>query len=293
MWPGWTILAPAPFVLWSGYTLARGELRWEAVLYFVGAPALAFATERTKRIFVGAYPAAMVGVTYDAMRFVTPLGLAPGRLHACDLQAFDARVFGVAVGGRAVSWSDLAARYDALPLDLYCAIPYGTFIFVVVGYAIWLFTRDDARGLSRFAWAFFVVNVVGFATYHVVPAAPPWYVHAHGCALDPSVRASCGPKLARVDAWLGVPYFRGMYGRASEVFGAFPSLHTSYPLLVVLEGWRRHGALGRGLSVAFAASMAFAAVWLDHHWVTDVAAGALYGVLAYAFVTHFFFPWDE
>ena len=130
--------------------------------------------------------------------------------------------------------------------------------------------------MRRFTWCFFALNVAGFVTYHVYPAAPPWYFHTHGCAVDMLAHASEGPNLARVDAWLGVPYFAGMYGRASDVFGAMPSLHVAYALIVVLEGWATFHPSGRAASLAFFCLMCFSAVYLDHHWVLDAVAGSVY-----------------
>jgi membrane-associated phospholipid phosphatase len=105
--------------------------------------------------------------------------------------------------------------------------------------------------------------------------------------VDLLAHASEGPNLARVDALIGVPYFHGMYGRASDVFGAMPSLHVAYALLVVIEGWASFGAGLRAAAVAFYLSMCFAAVYLDHHWVLDVVAGSAYCV-AVAVVAHRF-----
>jgi membrane-associated phospholipid phosphatase len=65
------------------------------------------------------------------------------------------------------------------------------------------------------------------------------------------------------------------------VFGAVPSLHVAYPLLMILEGWKRHRALGRTLLLAFYACMAFAAVYLDHHWIIDAIVGSTYAIIAF------------
>jgi membrane-associated phospholipid phosphatase len=92
-------------------------------------------------------------------------------------------------------------------------------------------------------------------------------------------QASEGPNLARVDGLIGVPYFHAMYGRASDVFGAMPSLHVAYALIVVLEGWAVFRAPTRIASLLFYAMMCFSAVWLDHHWVLDVVAGSAYCVV--------------
>jgi membrane-associated phospholipid phosphatase len=67
-----------------------------------------------------------------------------------------------------------------------------------------------------------------------------------------------------------------MYGRASDVFGAMPSLHVAYPLLVLIEGWATFRPVVRAAAGAFYVAMCFAAVYLDHHWVLDVVAGTAY-----------------
>jgi membrane-associated phospholipid phosphatase len=178
---------------------------------------------------------------------------------------------------------DWFRAHPSTVLDVLCAIPYGTFIFVTCAFAAYLYVTDYER-MRRFAWNFFLMNVVGFTTYHLYPAAPPWYFHEHGCTVDLLARASEGPALAHVDRLLGVAYFAGMYGRASDVFGAMPSLHVAYPLLIVLYGWTRFGVALRAASVAFLLAMAFSAVYLDHHWILDLVAGTLDAVVMFLIV---------
>jgi inositol phosphorylceramide synthase catalytic subunit len=57
-----------------------------------------------------------------------------------------------------------------------------------------------------------------------------------------------------------------------------PSLHVAYPLLMAIDGFRRHRWFGRVLLVWFYLSMCFAAVYLDHHWVFDIVLGSVYTV---------------
>lgn len=272
-------LLPAPFVALAIVSLSRGERRWEQVVLLFVAPILAYASERTRRLLVLVYPLGLVGVLYDSMRYVRNVGL-DGGVHVCDLRAFDRRFFGIGSGAARTTLPEWFQAHSSPALDLYCAIPYAIFIFVYVGYAVYLWFVDEGA-MRRFAWTFFFLNVAGFATYHLYPAAPPWYYERYGCAVDLAAVASEGPNLARVDAWLGVGYFHAMYGRASEVFGAVPSLHVAYPAVILLEGWRRHHALGRALAIAFFASMAFAAIYLDHHWITDAVVGITYGVVVH------------
>jgi membrane-associated phospholipid phosphatase len=278
LWPGWTILAPLPFAVQGAWAAAAGELRWENAAVLIATAALFATGPRTKKLFLGLYPVALVGLLYTTMKVVENVGLSPQTIHLCDLRAHEIALFGVTVGGRKVTLHDWFQTRSSLAVDALCAVPYATFMFVCIGFAVWLYFRDYVRML-RFGWCFLALNVAGFVTYHLYPAAPPWYYHSHGCHVDMLAQASEGPNLARVDGLIGVPYFHAMYGRASDVFGAMPSLHVAYALIVVLEGWAVFRTPTRIASLLFYAMMCFSAVWLDHHWVLDVVAGSAYCVV--------------
>jgi inositol phosphorylceramide synthase catalytic subunit len=280
LWPGPGVWLPLPFVAWSLGCILAGKGRWEHVGLMVVAPVLAFASAATKKLFVGILPMGFLGLVYDAMRWVKDVGVTPARVHLCDLRALDMRIASATVGGERGSVHDWLQAHASTPLDLIGAVPYGTFLYVAIGFAIFLYVKDYER-MRRFGWAFLAVNLVGFATYHLYPAAPPWYFHAHGCTVDMAAHASEGPNLARVDALLGIHYFHDFYGRAADVFGAVPSLHVSYPLLIVLFGWPIMRWPGRVFTIAFLLMMCGAAVYLDHHWIVDVLLG-----LAYAAAVH-------
>jgi membrane-associated phospholipid phosphatase len=278
LWPGWTLIAPLPFVVHPVWAAARGDVHWENAAVLATALALFGIGPRTKKLFLGVYPIGLVGILYDSMRVVQNVGVSPASVHLCDLRAHELALFGVTMNGERVTLHDWFQTHWSPWLDRLCAIPYGTFIFVCIAAAGWMYVRSYPR-MVRFAWCFFALNVAGFVTYHLYPAAPPWYFHAHGCVVDVHAHASEGPNLARVDAWLGIPYFAGMYGRASDVFGAMPSLHCAYALLVALEGWAVFSKAWRVASVAFFALMCFSAVYLDHHWIVDALAGITYCVV--------------
>jgi membrane-associated phospholipid phosphatase len=277
LWPRYTLVPALPFWGWAAFWAARGQMRWDHVAVAVFVTVLAYTSAKTRRLYVGLLPVGIVALFYDAMRFVKNVGLSESTVHLCDLRAAEMRWFGVDSGGTRVTLHDWLQAHATAGLDLFFAVPYGTFLLVVVAYAIFLFLRHFPV-LQRFAWGFLALNVAGFITYHLYPAAPPWYYHAHGCAIDLGTAASAGPNLTRVDTLLGVGYFTGFYGRSSDVFGAVPSLHVAYPLLMITEGWRLHRALGKSLLVAFYVWMCCAAVYLDHHWVIDIVAGSGYAL---------------
>jgi membrane-associated phospholipid phosphatase len=281
LWPGLTILAPAPFLLHGAWSLSRGAFRWENGAMILVVCALFVGGARAKKLLLGAYPLGVVGLLYTSMKTVENVGVSPSRVHLCDLRSAELAVFGITAGGQRMTLQDWWQGHSAPALDVLCAVPYGTFLFAIVACAVWLYFRDYPR-MQRFGWCYLAINVAGFVTYHLYPAAPPWYFHTHGCVVDIAAHATEGPNLARVDAWLGVPYFAGMYGRASDVFGAMPSLHVSYALLIALLAWPVARAPGRVASAAFFAVMCFGAVYLDHHWVIDVVAGVVYCLLVVA-----------
>ncbi|MEO7330456.1 MAG: phosphatase PAP2 family protein [Minicystis sp.] len=283
LWPRWTLLPPAPFVLYGMVMLVCGELRWEHVGMILLVTGLAYTNETSKKLCKISYGMGLIGLFYDAMRYVRNVGVSPERVHLCDLRALEIKLFGITMGGERVTVHDwfLTHHWDAL--DLWCAVPYGTFIFASLGCAVVLYLRD-ARAVQRFSWAFCLMNVIGFATYHIYPAAPPWYYHAHQCVVDMTANPQAGPRLEHVDALLGFDYFRGMYTRSSDIYGAVPSLHVAYPGMILLNGFRLFKLPGKIFSIVFFVSMCFAAVYLDHHWIIDIVVGLVYCVACWALV---------
>jgi hypothetical protein len=279
LWPRWTLVPPLPFVLWPLYCFSRGEMgRVELWVMALLGGVLPYINHRTKKLFVGIYPLMLVGPLYDSMRFIQNLGITPERVHLCDLRAHEIALFGITYKGQPATLHDWLQDHHTTALDILFSIPYGTFIEAAVAAGIYLYIKDYAA-MRRFTLAFFLLNVAGFTTYHLYPAAPPWWFHAHGCFVDLAGPPSEGPNLARVDALLGIRYFGGFYGRSHDIFGAVPSLHVAYPLLITLEGWKSFSKILRACSVTFFVLMCCAAVYLDHHWVIDVCLGLLYTVI--------------
>jgi hypothetical protein len=286
LWPTYTLLPALPFVVWPAYCFSRGELRWElAALVLVGG-VLPYVGPRSKRLYGGLYPLGLVAVFYDAMRFIQGVGQSASRVHLCDLRALELSAFGDAWNGPGTTIHDFLQPRASLPLDVFFAVPYGSFLGAAFFFGVFLYFVDYAA-MQRFTWAFLAMNLAAFVCYRLYPAAPPWYFHAHGCTVDLAARASEGPNLARVDAWLGFDYFGGFYARSKNVFGAVPSLHCAYPLLIVLEGWRPFGTLKRAgwplriAAVAYSVWMIAAAVYLDHHWIIDVVVGLGFAVVTF------------
>ena len=88
---------------------------------------------------------------------------------------------------------------------------------------------------------------------------------------------------SRFDLLLGTHFFDGIYGRGIDVYGAYPSLHVAYPLLVIWATFRaRELRWARAPAIAFFLLMCFSAVYLQHHYVIDVLLGVAYAIVTLA-----------
>ena len=222
LWPRYTLLPVAPFIGWTLLWVLRGQLRWDHLAVCVIAAVTAYGGPKTKKLYFGVLPLGLVGLLYDAMRFVKNVGLSENTVHLCDLRKLEMAFFGLNTESGRQTLHDWAQAHAQRSLDVFFAVPYGVFIYAVMGFEIYLLAKDY-RAALRFTWGFLFLNVLGFLTYHVYPAAPPWYFHKYGCIVDLHAHASPGPNLLRVDDMMGIAYFTGFYGRSSDVFGAVPS----------------------------------------------------------------------
>lgn len=274
----WGPLAFLPFftTVYTALLVALGgETRAEHWVLAVAVPVLGFAGARGASFLRDVFPWLFVIASYDSLRYARDAFVHADRVIACGLRAAELRVFSVAPG---VTLQDFFVARHAPWADLACSIPYGVFVYLVLGYASYLYFVDRPR-MRRYLWAFAIANVISYAFWLLVPAAPPWYVRQHGCVVDLGARASEGAALARVDRAMGVAYFHAFYSRASSVFGAFPSMHCAYPVLGLITAWRA-GRRTRPLHIGYTVWMATAAVYLDHHWVIDVVAGWFVAAIA-------------
>ena len=142
LWPTWTLLPAAPFVAWVLYCVWLGERRWEHLGFLVGVPLLAYTGPRSKKAYRALLPLGLVGLIYDAMRFVKNVGVNERTVHLCDLRNLELSLFGFTAGGQKITLNDFFQAHHSTAVDLICAVPYGLFIFVPLGYAVWLYFKD-------------------------------------------------------------------------------------------------------------------------------------------------------
>ncbi len=274
LWP------PAVGLVYIAAVGLLGGLRGDHVL--VGLLGFLDLYNEKSRLFLKLFfPFMLTGAIFDSMRYYYWQGIA-GRVHVAEPYLLERSWFGV--GGRTLNEIFLAHHWDTL--DLACGFAYLVYVGEYLALAFLLFFRGNLEAAGTFARCFLVVNVMGFATYFVYPAAPPWYVTQYG--MGPA-RMDVRPAAAaaqRFDALLGTHFFDQMYGRGVDVYGALPSLHAAYPLIAVILAFRvAELRWARWPAVFFFLLMCLSAVYLQHHYVIDVVLGLAYALAALAAVS--------
>ena len=273
--------------------IATGANRPEQFILTATMIALATWSDGTRGFLRCVLPFYLFGMIYDLTHITQPL-VRYLQVHVEEPYAFDLRFFGIETAAGRLTPNEFFGRHHWPVADFFTGLSYIIFVYWAIGFAAYLalFRRDEAgrKLVTRFAWTFLLMNVVGFATYYVYPAAPPWYVADHGFG-PPDFTVLASPAAAiRFDQLLGIRYFSEFYSRSADVFGAIPSLHVAYPLITFLYGLELRKRWLDLASFALYLLVSFAAVYLNHHYVLDVLLGTLYVLVAWA-VERMLRPW--
>jgi membrane-associated phospholipid phosphatase len=229
-------------------------------------------------------PFVLFGVIFEALGLLRTYVASRG-VNTRWPYLVDKLLFGLGDDSARLSLNEIFARHHCAALDFVTGVAYLVFIYAVLAFAVFLGAIDRSetgrRRLRSLGWTFLGVNVAGYLTYLILPVAPPWYVLSRGFGPVDIHTAASPAALVRWDALVGVPYFKNFYAHATDVFGAMPSMHCAYPMLLLLFSRElRRPRLTAGL-VAFQLVMCFSAVYLQHHYMSDVLAGMGYASAGY------------
>jgi hypothetical protein len=198
-------------------------------------------------------------------------------VHIEDIYNFEKHLFGIHIQDKIYTPNEYLRMNGVTFLDILTGIFYLCWIPVPLAFAAYLFfTRR--RQFLLFSMTFVLVNFLGFIIYYSYPAAPPWYVQYHGFTFHP-LTAGNTAGLIKFDTFFHTGIFKSIYAKGSNVFAAMPSLHSSYPVIVLYYGLKNQ--LGR-LNIFFFIVMIgiwFSAVYLSHHYIVDVLAGMLCAII--------------
>jgi PAP2 superfamily len=221
-------------------------------------------------------PLALVLWAYDLLR-----GLADGLLfdahYRPQLEADQFLFFGTAptvwLQDRLWNGTSQLGWYDYASWLVYMS--YFVATYLLAG-ALWFLARPRFR---RYIATVSLLAAMGFATYALFPAAPPWLASRAG-ELEWTTR-TIGPISGEIPfvslSWEQL-FERG--SQYSNPVAAVPSLHAAYTLLITLVLWQVAGRW-RVLLAAYPLAMAFALVYTAEHYFVDILLGWTYAVAAF------------
>lgn len=165
-------------------------------------------------------------------------------------------------------------------LTSYCNLIYVSQLLVVPLTTLIIWHRHNEVLFRRLLWSFAVLHVLTLCIYIGYPAAPPWWIYENGVT-QPAVQHSMP---------VGFPSgstLSGLFHLSPNRFAAIPSLHAAYPLLLMLV-LAMHGVRSRWIliSALYTASMWFACVFLNQHYIVDLLIGAALAILALPAAIH-------
>lgn len=212
---------------------------------------------------------------YDAL--YNHVGLVAGHVHFGTQVAFDNWLGrGVEPTVRLQHWlyrPDRMRPWDVLALLVYC-----THFFAWVSVAIGLRVAGKHAHARKFLTHVVVLTSAGYLTYVAWPAAPPWYVAIHD-GVGPVVRTQQAYFVDLGHSWIA-QQFSTTHLAASD-FGALPSLHAGYTMLLLLFFWNSGRRVRMGLTLLVLA-MGASLVYSGEHFVFDILVGWAYAGVCFA-----------
>ena len=199
----------------------------------------------------------IIGV-YETVGFVVG-ATNPARWDAW-FAAVDVRIF----GGLIPAWRGALGR-PAWLSDL-LSVCYVSYYFVPTAMAVSLYAHDRRDEFERFVFGLVVTLLASYAGYFLFPTAGPRVPLEQGSAVLGGGAVSAGVRAS-------------LHLLELNEFDAFPSGHTAVSLVFLGYGWSLYPRWRAPLAMVVV-GIVFSTVYLSHHYVIDLAAGAALAGLA-------------
>jgi len=260
------------FIVFVGFPTSRTQIFLFACLGLVAAGAGA-TSKRWKRVLVDWVPFYLLLTLYDALRGSAGNWLMP---HALPQIHVDQTLFGGTVPTvqlqHAFYTPGVAHVWDYAAFGVY--MTHFIVPFLIAG-LLWHF--DHAR-FRRYAFLFLTLTFAAFATYALYPAVPPWMA-AQDRQIQPTAKI-----IDEMWTHIGVSNGSNVFsatGHFANPVAAMPSLHSAYPMLIVLFFWPMVRRRYRPLLLLYPLAMGLTLVYTGEHYVVDVLIGWLYAAAVY------------
>ena len=231
-----------------------------------------FYVHENTRKFITAFSIFIIyWIIYDSMRIIPNYEVS--QVHISEPYELEKVLFGINVNNTLLTPNEYFAINHTKFLDILSGLFYINWVPIPLAFATYLFFKDKLL-FTKFSFVFLFVNIVGFVIYYIYPAAPPWYVDIYGFDLYIGVQGNSAG-LARFDEITGIPVFEGIYNKNANVLAAIPSLHASYPVVVLFYGIKKRLFKINWLFGIFMIGIWFSAVYSGHHYIIDIILGVL------------------
>jgi len=200
-------------------------------------------------------------------------------IHILEPYLLEKELFGISFENQLVSPNEYFAANTTTFLDIVSGFFYINWVPIPLAFAAYLFFKNKYLLLQFFS-TFLIVNLLGFSIYYLYPSAPPWYYAKYGNEIIFNTPGDCAG-LINFDIFFGIELFQNLYEKNSNVFGAMPSLHAAYPIIVLIFGIKQQLRQGIIIFVLFLAGIWFSAVYSGHHYIIDLLAGGLCTLLGF------------
>jgi membrane-associated phospholipid phosphatase len=260
--------------------VATHSLRLYHWAILAAAPMAFVASNRGRRFFLDWLPLFAFWMVYDRLRLLQPLLYE--RVSVKGPYLIECGLFGWLAGGEAPAhaahaWlvAHSATSYGAV-IGWAAQLVYFSYLFILPAHlAVWWWRggrhAGDRQSFVRHLSAFTLLHAVALLLYISLPVAPPWWVSLHGMA-QPTADLVARTNMA--DAMDGV-IVQGMIKNAAQWFGAVPSLHAAYPMLLFALSIGRRSRIAVATLAVYSAAMCITTVILNQHYIIDLLAAAM------------------
>lgn len=265
------LMCVGALAVWLVVTAFFIGFRPEHIVMAIAICALFFITAPTRKIIVALIPFFLFGISYDWMNLLPNYEVNP--IDTEGLYNAEKSIFGITMAGELLTPNEWFALHTNPVMDFLAGVFYLCWVPLPIFYGLWLYFTGKTSGYIHFAVVFLLVNLIGFTFYYIHPAAPPWYIAAHGFEPVLNTPGSVAG-LGAFDSMTGLNVFHGLYERNSNVFAALPSLHSAYTLVAFIYALRVGSSMAWKIILGVVTvGIWFTAVYTSHHYIIDVLGG--------------------
>ncbi len=260
---------------WSWFGLLVGVESTDIALFGL-ITIFFFFNHSSRKLFVIFSPFFIYLVFYNSLRVLHKYNPFP--VHIEDLYNAEVSLFGIYQNGMKVSMNEFFIQHSNLFSDIFSGMFYITWVPFPILFGFYLFFMKRPEIAYRFWVSFLIANLFGFIGYITYPAAPPWYYLEYGNELLLNVPGNAAG-LAKFDELLNINMYTTMYSQGTNTFGAMPSMHAAFPLMLVFYAMKYKNKWFIGLFTISMIGIWYGAVYTAHHYILDILMGIVCGIL--------------